>query len=762
MRCLEGTNGSDSGFNTAIADTSLEKRWNCSATMLLAARQVAWAGLIIAAIFFLVCPLSTVAQTTPTLSVATSNTPSAYGNAVTFTATVSSGPVGSITFYDGTTSIGTGTISGTAATLSTSSLSIGVHTITAKWLGNANYSAVTSGSLTETIRNATTTTLAVSSNSPAAGSAVTLTATVKMGTTAVYPGLVLFCDASASRCADMAVIGSAQLSSAGSAATTLRFGAGTHKVKAIFMGKTSYQTSISSTQSITASQSGTFATTTNLGVTGSASNYVMSGSVIASGVSLLSGTISFLDTSNSNSQIGSATLGTPKYTLQSPTLYADNNTSCYEANCIAIAADVDGNGIPDILSANYSSNIVSVSLGNGDGSFQSPVSYSTGTTPLSLAIADFNADGIPDLVASNNASNNVSIMLGNGDGTFKPQVTYPVSQNPDGVAVGDFNGDGNADLLVVTGYNTLSVLLGNGDGTFQPQITTPSVDHAPFAVVVADFDGDGNLDAAVTINYGTAQNSEIGIFLGNGDGTFQAPYLYSPAGSVTIAIADFDLDGIPDLVYSDHNNSFLSVMLGNGDGTFDAAVQYPAGTLVGSVAVGDFNLDGIPDLVTPDQAGTTTVLLGIGDGSFQTPLTFATPGFGAGVAVSDLNGDGLPDIVTTVGQLSVQLNSQVASYNATGVSFTGAEGQHNILAKYAGNTAYAASQSNTVSLTSYNTTPSLSVATSAASVNYGGSVYFYGDHFQRTSWVGEFLRRKHIDRKWNDRVAESRLSPPPH
>ena len=84
---------------------------------------------------------------------------------------------------------------------------------------------------------------------------------------------------------------------------------------------------------------------------------------------------------------------------------------------------------------------MSVLLGNGDGTFQSQVTYAVGSQPSSLSTADFNGDGQADLVVSNLGGNNVSVLLGNGDGTFQPQVTYTTGNYPVGVAVGDFNGD---------------------------------------------------------------------------------------------------------------------------------------------------------------------------------------------------------------------------------------------------------------------------------------------------------------------------------
>ena len=84
-----------------------------------------------------------------------------------------------------------------------------------------------------------------------------------------------------------------------------------------------------------------------------------------------------------------------------------------------------------------------------------------------MAVADLNGDGRPDLVTANSDGNTVSVLLGNGDGTFSVQQTFAVGRSPRAVAVADLNGDGIPDL-VVANYNddTVSVLLGKGDGTF--------------------------------------------------------------------------------------------------------------------------------------------------------------------------------------------------------------------------------------------------------------------------------------------------------
>jgi len=98
--------------------------------------------------------VASAAYTIPSLTVASSANPSTYGESVTLTATISSGPTGTVTFYDGGASIGTGTITGTTATLPTTALAVGAHSITAGWRGNATYGSVLSSATTQTVNTA--------------------------------------------------------------------------------------------------------------------------------------------------------------------------------------------------------------------------------------------------------------------------------------------------------------------------------------------------------------------------------------------------------------------------------------------------------------------------------------------------------------------------------------------------------------------------------------------------------------------------------
>ncbi len=130
-----------------------------------------------------------------------------------------------------------------------------------------------------------------------------------------------------------------------------------------------------------------------------------------------------------------------------------------------VTGDFNGDGKPDLAISNSTG--VSVLLGKGDGTFQPGVFYATGTgTAFStrMAVADFNGDGKPDLAVLNDNANTVSILPGNGDGTFQSPITYGVA----GLAaqfglfnllLGDFNGDGRPDLVVTNSNSTNFAIL---------------------------------------------------------------------------------------------------------------------------------------------------------------------------------------------------------------------------------------------------------------------------------------------------------------
>jgi hypothetical protein len=134
--------------------------------------------------------------------------------------------------------------------------------------------------------------------------------------------------------------------------------------------------------------------------------------------------------------------------------------------------DMNGDGKPDLVTANRSSDDVSVLLGRGDGTFRKAIVSKVGPPtaappfgPYALAIADVNLDGVPDIVTPNFQSNSVSILLGTGDGHFDPAIEVKLAGpgGPYGAFVGDFDGDGKPDLVTACNVSeNLAVWLSTG------------------------------------------------------------------------------------------------------------------------------------------------------------------------------------------------------------------------------------------------------------------------------------------------------------
>jgi VCBS repeat protein/ASPM-SPD-2-Hydin domain-containing protein/FG-GAP repeat protein len=317
-------------------------------------------------------------------------------------------------------------------------------------------------------------------------------------------------------------------------------------------------------------------------------------------------------------------------------------TSGVNPQAVAVG-DFNGDGKQDLVVVNGNANTVSIFLGNGDGTFQAPTSnFATASGfPLAIATGDFNGDGKLDVAVVVERIGVVSILLGNGDGTLQTHKDAVSGGNPLGLAVGDFNGDGKLDIAVANANDsTASLLLGNGDGTFQNKVDYPT-GASPQAVVVGDFNGDGNLDLA-TANNG---DNTVSILLGNGNGTFGS-HADSPTAAIptSLVAADLNGDGKLDVVVSTASR-FLSVLLGNGDGSLQTHKDYPVGLNAQWVTAGDFNGDGKLDLVVANTGdNTASILLGNGDGTFKGEGEFPTNSNPGWVVAGDFNGDGRLDL----------------------------------------------------------------------------------------------------------------------
>jgi hypothetical protein len=654
--------------------------------------------------------------------VASPGSSGAYGQQVTLTATLSpytaqgkTSDGETITFYSGRYPVGTATLQSGVATLQLGTLPVGINTLTAKYGGDETFVGSISGVREFSVGGpapATTTSLNITADGQpvttvAAGKAVTLTASVLVnGTPLISAGIFNFCDASAPYCADVHVLGTAQMTRAGTAAFKFVPGIGTHSYKAVFLPTSSYAASSSAAAALAVT--GSFPTTTSLAASGDGSDYTLTatttGYVDAIGAPSPTGTVTFVDMSNQNSTLATAVLGqgTPGIHVAPPIQVPAGSEP------ISVAAgDFNGDGIVDLAVGSDIDQTLTVLIGNGDGTFHQGVNPSIAGGGVA---GDLNGDGITDLVVPQGYAP-LKVLLGVGDGTFKV-LTEPSISNAFYAAMGDFNGDGILDLAITTGQDnmlgvvpTVQVLLGNGDGTFAGGQVISNFGGGvgvpdPGPILVGDFNGDGKPDFAVSGTYLGIQ----AIFLGNGDGTFNraAP---SPIIQGLVAAADFNGDGKTDLVGGEGSET-LTVFLSNGDGTFTPLPSsIPGSILAPAPIVADFNHDGFADIAAATTYGGPVVLfLGKGDGTLtQSAASFASPLYNP--ITADVNGDGLPDILvpnfTTANTVSVFLTqlTQTATATATGITLMGVNNQ-TVTAAYPGDTNYQGSTSGTATLIS--------------------------------------------------------------
>ncbi|MDE2306187.1 MAG: VCBS repeat-containing protein [Gammaproteobacteria bacterium] len=341
-----------------------------------------------------------------------------------------------------------------------------------------------------------------------------------------------------------------------------------------------------------------------------------------------------------------------------------------------VAGNFAGNGAPSLIATSTvlaspgpNPGNLKIYLSSGAGAYAAPVLAADGQSPLYLASADLDGNGLPDVVSASYADGQLAVFLNQKQlpGTFAAPVLL-ASPGASQVAIGDMNGDGLPDL-VSADFN-VSLFLQTAPGTFAAPVAL--YPGGANWVAVGDLNGDGVADVALTDAVGVKVLMHTGAASAS---TYAAPvsvFTQTPnanvAGANLIAIADVNGDGANDLVITDPGPTgctapTVNVLLQNPaqPGTFLAPAVYPLGVCnpAESILVADVNGDGRPDIVIGGDNGVTVLLQDPANpGKFLAAASYAAPEAHQ-IALADVNGDGYVDIVVANGPPQAAVNGVV-------------------------------------------------------------------------------------------------------
>lgn len=315
----------------------------------------------------------------------------------------------------------------------------------------------------------------------------------------------------------------------------------------------------------------------------------------------------------------------------------------------AIDVNHDDNLDAIVLDNTVSGAAVTILLGDGHGGFTA--GNTVGLPAGASAIAGvFSGDGNVALAVTNSNTSSVTILSGDGSGNFTaaaPMIEEPNGREPVAIAVGDVNKDGHPDLVVTNhSSDNIGVFLGQGNATFQAPsfFVSGTTNSAPNGLVLFDANGDGKLDVGVSNNF----SFDVSVLLGDGTGNYSTSRSFvTDQEPLAVNAGDLNGDGIRDLVAVNRDDvtSDAVTLLGHGDGTFSAPEDVIVQATPSAAIAGDIDNDGLPDLIVAHPSGTLLVRRAQVGGGFAAPLTLQADGDAVAIGQGDFNSDGRLDIV---------------------------------------------------------------------------------------------------------------------
>ncbi|CAF2835608.1 unnamed protein product [Rotaria sp. Silwood2] len=248
--------------------------------------------------------------------------------------------------------------------------------------------------------------------------------------------------------------------------------------------------------------------------------------------------------------------------------------------------------------------------------------------PRSVAVGDFNNDHQMDIVVANSGTNTIGIFLSQDNGTFTNEQIYStgLDSRPYSLVVNDFNNDTYLDIAVANyGTNNIGIFLGNHNGTFSNQKSISLNSSRPFFITIGDLNNDNQMDIVVA-NYGT---NNVGILLGNGNGSFEEQITYSTgydSHPYALVVGDFNKDNQLDIAVANYGTDNIGIFLGYGNGTFASQKTYTTtrNSNPSSIAVGDLNNDNHLDIIVANYGtGKIGIFFGYENGTFAVQTTFS-------------------------------------------------------------------------------------------------------------------------------------------